>query len=239
MFNELFQVYRPQYSKLRSIWPTHGLKNCMKRSTSFHALNFGLFQASLQHELTCPMFVLMSLNFEKSGLPTFPTKQWHTWKELSEYFSQRRQVCFCTFGFKQGSMDKDDFTKYLFINIVPLYYDAANVPGKQVLIKIYTGPGLNNIEEMCPRLCNLGFSVYPSVKNTTSLNFVKAYKRPHRILHRHLFACFTFWRKVVIYFLLNLQWRRLFKMCKNVLTVQVCHACLHHFFSFTLCCDIF
>ena len=63
----------------------------------------------------------------------------------------------CTIGLNEkGGMDKEEFEKYLFINIIPLYPDACDVPSKRVMIKIDSGPGRINIELMA-RLRNMGF----------------------------------------------------------------------------------
>ncbi len=59
----------------------------------------------------------------------------------------------CTFELNEkGEMDKEEFEKYLFINIIPLYPDAIDFPGKGVLIKLDSGPGQMNPELMA-RLC--------------------------------------------------------------------------------------
>ncbi len=46
-----------------------------------------------------------------------------------------------------------------------MYPNALDVPGKQVLIKIDSGPG----EVMCDRLQNLGIYLCPGVPNTTAV----------------------------------------------------------------------
>ncbi len=75
----------------------------------------------------------------------------------------------CTFGLNEkGGMDKDEFEKYLFVNIVSLYPDAVDVPGKRVCIKLDSGPGRINAELMA-RLRLMGFYVFPGVPNTTSV----------------------------------------------------------------------
>ncbi len=64
----------------------------------------------------------------------------------------------------------EEFEKYIFNRIVPLYPNALDVPGKRVLIKIDRGPGRNNNEVMCARLQNLGIYLYPGVPNTTAVS---------------------------------------------------------------------
>ncbi len=80
------------------------------------------------------------------------------------------QIFPCTLGLNEkGGMDREEFEKYIFNGIVPLYPNALDVPGKRVLIKIDSGPGRNNNEVMCARLRNLGIYLYPGVPNTTAV----------------------------------------------------------------------
>jgi hypothetical protein len=67
---------------------------------------------------------------------------------------------------KEG-MDEVEFEKYLLNSIVPLYPDANNMPGHQVLLKVDSGgPGWMNISLLSKLQC-LGFDLYPGVPNTT------------------------------------------------------------------------
>ena len=76
-------------------------------------------------------------------------------------------VKYCTFGCnKKGGMDSAELHKYLTQAIMPLYPDAADVPGKRVLIKIDSGPGRNN-EEMLVALRLRGFYLLPGLPNST------------------------------------------------------------------------
>ena len=43
-------------------------------------------------------------------------------------------------------MDEAEFAKYVKNNIIPLYPDALDVPGKRVMLKVDSGPGRLNIE---------------------------------------------------------------------------------------------
>ncbi len=67
---------------------------------------------------------------------------------------------------EKGGMDEDKFEKYIFVNIVSLYPDAEDVPGKSVCIKLDSGPGQINAKLMA-WLRLLGFYVFPGVPNTT------------------------------------------------------------------------
>ncbi len=76
----------------------------------------------------------------------------------------------CTFGMNsKGGMDKDEFNKYIFVNIVPLYPDVVDVLQKRVLIELDSGLGQMNVNLMA-RLRNLGFYVYPGGPNTSSVS---------------------------------------------------------------------
>ena len=63
-------------------------------------------------------------------------------------------------------MDEAEFEKNIKGNIVRLFPDAADVPGKRVLIKLNSGPGELNIE-LLAFLRSSGFYLYPCVPNTT------------------------------------------------------------------------
>ena len=76
-------------------------------------------------------------------------------------------VKYVTFGCnKKGGMDSEELNKYLTQAIMPLYPDAADVPGKRVMIKIDSGPGRNN-EEMLVSLRLRGFYLLPGLPNST------------------------------------------------------------------------
>ncbi len=66
-------------------------------------------------------------------------------------------------------MDNDEFEKCLKNNIIPLFPDALDVPGKRVMLKVDSGPGRMNIE-LLVELHLLGFYLYPSVPNTTAVS---------------------------------------------------------------------
>ena len=63
-----------------------------------------------------------------------------------------------------------EFEKYVKNNIIPLYPDALDVPGKRVvMLKVDSMPGRLNIE-LLDELCFLGFYLYPGVLNTTAVS---------------------------------------------------------------------
>ena len=70
-----------------------------------------------------------------------------------------------TFGINEkGGMDSIEFRKYLFANIVPLYPDAEDIPGKRVIIKCDGGPGRLDWFTLL-ELRMKGFYLYPTVPN--------------------------------------------------------------------------
>jgi hypothetical protein len=67
---------------------------------------------------------------------------------------------------KKGGMNEDELKKYLTQAIMPLYPDAADIPGKRVIIKIDSGPGRTN-ESMLAELRVKGFYLLPGLPNST------------------------------------------------------------------------
>ncbi len=65
--------------------------------------------------------------------------------------------CLPTYGMNaKGGMDDDKFEKYLFGSIIPLYPNAKDEKGKQILVKVNSGQGrMNSNLIACLRL--LGF----------------------------------------------------------------------------------
>ncbi len=50
----------------------------------------------------------------------------------------------CTIGLNEkGGMNDEEFDKYINNSIVLLYPDLEDMPGKQVLLKVDSGPGRN------------------------------------------------------------------------------------------------
>jgi len=69
---------------------------------------------------------------------------------------------------EKGGMDSEEFLKYLESNVIPLYPDAEDVPGKRVLIKCDSGPG--RLDVMTLVMLRLkGFYLFPTVPNATSV----------------------------------------------------------------------
>ncbi len=66
-------------------------------------------------------------------------------------------------------MDKEEFEKYIFNSIVPLYPVSLDLPTKRVVIKLDSGPGWMN-PKMMACLCLQGFYVYPGVPYTTAVS---------------------------------------------------------------------
>ena len=69
----------------------------------------------------------------------------------------------------KGGMDDEEFEKYVFNSIVPLYPNAEDKPGKRVMIKVDSGPG-RMAKRLLARLRLLGFILYPGVPNTTAVS---------------------------------------------------------------------
>jgi hypothetical protein len=67
---------------------------------------------------------------------------------------------------EKGGMDEEEFAKYLFNSIVPLFPHAEDKPGHRVLLKVDSGPGRMNLN-LLAKLRLLGFVLYPGVPNTT------------------------------------------------------------------------
>ena len=67
---------------------------------------------------------------------------------------------------EKGGMDEEEFAKYLFNSIVPLFPHAKDKPGHRVLLKVDSGPGWMNLN-LLVKLRLLGFVLYPCVPNTT------------------------------------------------------------------------
>ena len=75
----------------------------------------------------------------------------------------------CTYGMnKKGGMTTIELSKYIKINIMPLFPDVEDTVGKRVVIKVDSGPGRNNIA-MLAGLRVRGIYMCPSVPNTTQV----------------------------------------------------------------------
>jgi hypothetical protein len=73
----------------------------------------------------------------------------------------------CTFGMNErGGMNTNEFELYVKNSLVTLYPDAADLPGRRVLLKADSGPGRKNTELM-PYLRVRGFYFIPGLPNST------------------------------------------------------------------------
>ena len=70
---------------------------------------------------------------------------------------------------EKGGMDDAEFKKYVKNNIMPLYLDALDVPGKRVMVKVDSGPGRLNVP-LLAHLRERGWYLYPGVPNTTAVS---------------------------------------------------------------------
>ena len=75
--------------------------------------------------------------------------------DMAEYFpdilckfgQETAQPTAISYGMNEkGGMDEIEFKKYIKNSILHLYPDACDVPGKQVIIKVDSGPGQLNTE---------------------------------------------------------------------------------------------
>jgi len=70
---------------------------------------------------------------------------------------------------EKGGMDDDEFSQYIINLMMRLYPDAADIPGKRVIVKIDSGPGRCN-NTLLARLRIRGILLYAGVPNTTSVS---------------------------------------------------------------------
>ena len=68
----------------------------------------------------------------------------------------------------EGGMDGEEFKKHVQTNILKLHPDAADVPGKRVMIKVDGGPGRLN-SQMLSMLRGRGFHLCSCVPNSTAV----------------------------------------------------------------------
>jgi len=91
----------------------------------------------------------------------------HACDVLGQFGMDQVQVLPTTFGMNEkGGMNVIELDKYIKKAILPLYPDAADVPGKRVLLKVDSGPGRVNLN-MLATLRLQGIYVIPGVPNTT------------------------------------------------------------------------
>jgi len=96
---------------------------------------------------------------------------------------------------EKGGMNEADLEKYVMAAILPLYPDAADVPGRRVLIKVDSGPGRMNTQ-MLARLRIRGVYFVPGVPNSTHVTqetdqnyglFKSIYRKNLDVLTQHCF----------------------------------------------------
>ncbi len=76
----------------------------------------------------------------------------------------------CTIGLNEkGSMDNEEFDKYINNSIVPLYPDLEDTPGKQVLLKVDSGPGCNGRDLLNKARFRGVYYLIPGLPNATSM----------------------------------------------------------------------
>jgi hypothetical protein len=92
----------------------------------------------------------------------------HATKKVTGTFGFPSRRSFpCTFGMNEkAGMNAVELEKYMKNAILPLYPDIQDVPGKQVLLKVDSGPGRLNVE-MLADLRLHGLYLVPGVPNTT------------------------------------------------------------------------
>jgi len=74
----------------------------------------------------------------------------------------------CSFGLNEkGGMNAEELKKYFFKNVLPLYPDAEDSPGKRVIIKVDSGPGRMD-SSMLASLRMKGCYMIPGFPNTTA-----------------------------------------------------------------------
>jgi hypothetical protein len=75
----------------------------------------------------------------------------------------------CTIGLNEkGSINNEEFDKYIDNSIVPLYPDLEDMPGKQVFLKVDSSPGCNG-RDLLNKAWFQGVYLFPGLPNTTSV----------------------------------------------------------------------
>ena len=69
---------------------------------------------------------------------------------------------------KKGGMNDEKFERYVGNSIVPLFPDLEDVPGKRILLKVDSGPGLNG-RDLLNKCRFRGIFIYPGLPNATSM----------------------------------------------------------------------
>ena len=91
-------------------------------------------------------------------------------KIRGKFGHSEEQLFEVTFGMNaKGGMDAVEFRKYIRLNIMPLYPDVEDKPGKRVMVKVDSGPGRLD-GELLAEMRHLGFYMFPGVPNTTAVS---------------------------------------------------------------------
>ncbi len=93
----------------------------------------------------------------------------HVCNTRSRFGCDEERVWPCTIGLNEkGSMNDEEFDKYINNSIVPLDPDLEDMPGKQVLLKVDSGPGRNR-RGLLNKARFQGVYLFPGLPNTTSV----------------------------------------------------------------------
>jgi hypothetical protein len=108
----------------------------------------------------------------------------------------KERVWPCTIGLNEkGGMNDEEFDKYIDNNIVLLYPDLEDTPGKQVLLKVDIGPGCNG-RDLLNKARFQGKYLFPGLSNATSvqqetdINYGLFKSVIHSNLKKNITACF-------------------------------------------------
>ncbi len=93
----------------------------------------------------------------------------HVSSTRGRFGCEEERVWPCMIGLnKKGGMNNEEFDKYIDNSIVPLYLDLEDTPGKQVLLKVDSGPGRNG-RDLMNKARFRGVYLFPGLPNATSV----------------------------------------------------------------------
>ena len=79
-------------------------------------------------------------------------------KVRGKFGCEEEKMWSMTYGMNaKGGMDEEEFDKYVFGSLIPLYPDAEDTPGKRVMLKVDSGPGRMNVEVSWQGCASWGF----------------------------------------------------------------------------------
>ncbi len=117
-----------------------------------------------------PNFQFMTAAQTKEGMKIANECSFYLKKVIGTFGLEEEKLLPATFGVNEtGGMDDDEFSQYLWINIMPLYPKAAPEKGRWVILKCESGPGWISIE-LLVELRASGFILFPGVPNTTAVS---------------------------------------------------------------------